>query len=253
VRWRFPAAAALVAVSCIQERRSLPDDGPEPSPARCTQLPARGVAGFRLHGNRDIEYPTHVAMRTEYRDGKGRRLYYLRGVLGEMGEGSGEFEPVTLVDGTPATFFGQRDTWGVFWEDVPPCPQMAVIGNFFRRQDFIELMEEARILNAQSAFRLLPFELREWVAVFDAAPTADALREDTDALLEVAPGNLVVGPVGCHESLAGRLGVGEGSYFSGVVGETRAELRRVLAAARASPRFRARPLVVGEFRVLCGY
>jgi hypothetical protein len=252
VRWLLPWVAALVAVACLQGRRSVPDGGPQTQP-ECTQLPGRGVAGFRLHRNREIAYPTHVAMRTEYRDREGRRLFYLRGVLGEMGEGTGEFEPATLADGTPATFFGQRDSWGVFWEDAPPCPQMAVIGNHFRRRDFIELMEEARVLNSQSAFRLLPFEVAEWVAVFDTAPTADPLRDDTDALLEVAPGNLVVGPVGCHQGLAGRLGVDDGAYFSGVVGETRPELRRVLAAARTSPRFREGPQLIGEFRVLCGY
>jgi hypothetical protein len=244
---------ALLGGACIQERRPPPNGEAVAPLERCTQIPGRGVNGFSLHRTREIEYPSHVALRTEYRDREGRRLFYLRGVLGEVGEGSGEFEPVTLVDGTPATFFGQRDSWGVYWEDDPPCPQMAVIGNAFRRRRFIELMEEARVLNRQSAFRLLPFEITEWVGVFRTAATAERLQAETDALLEVAPGNILVGSVGCHAGLARRLGVSDGAYFGGVSAETKRELRSVLNAARAIPRFRKQPLLVGKFRVLCGF
>jgi hypothetical protein len=253
VRIALAVGLVLLGAVCTRERRPPGGYGPAQSSRRCLQIPGRGVEGFSLHRTREIDYPTHVALRTEYRDREGRRLFYLRGVLGEMGEGSGEFEPVTLVNGTPATFFGQRDSWGVYWQDDPPCPQMAVIGNAFRRADFIELMEEARILSRQSAFRLLPFDITEWVAVLATAPTSEPLQADTDALLEVAPGNLVVGPVGCHAGLARRLGVRDGTYFSGIVAETKRELRRVLVAARASPRFREPPRLIGRFRVLCGF
>jgi hypothetical protein len=249
----FGVAVALLGAACIQGRQPPQGRDATRPPERCTRIPGRGVEGFSLHRTREIEYASHVALRTEYRDRGGRRLFYLRGVLGELGEGTGESEPVTLVDGTPATFFGQRDAWGVYWEDDPPCPQMAVIGNVFRRHDFIELMEEARVLNRQSAFRLLPFGLPEWVAVFRTASSVDSLQADTDALLEVAPANLVVAPVGCHQGLAGALGVDEGSYFSGVVAQTRPELRTVLESARQSPRFREEPLLVGEFTLLCGF
>jgi hypothetical protein len=243
-------AVALLGVGCSEAARR---DGatPEPRP-RCEARPGRGVEGFALHRAREITYRDHVARRLEYRDARGRRLFYLLGVVGETGEGPGEFEPVTLVDGTPATFFGRRDAWGVFWRDEPPCPQMAVIGNGFRRKDFIDLAVEARILSDESGFRLLPYETREWVAVFRTADGPDPLRTDTDLLLELAPGHLVVGPVGCHEGLAAELDLDEASYFSGVVGKSRSELRTVLEVVRMHPRFDAPPLAVGEFRILCG-
>jgi hypothetical protein len=244
--------AALVAVDCTQGR-------PEPrarSPAalpRCEERPGKGVEGFALHEAHEVRYRTHVAFREEYRDAHGRRLFYLLGVVGEMGEGPGEFEPVTLADGTPATFFGQRDGWGVFWASEHPCPQMAVIGNRMDREEFIGLMQEARILASESAFRLQPFQITEWVAVLRTAPASDALREDTDFLLQTAPGNLIVGPVGCHEGLAESLDVAEGSYFSGVVAETERELSTILEVVGTHPRFAERPLLVGEFVVLCGF
>jgi hypothetical protein len=242
-------AVVLLGVSCTEDSTPATETPKRP---RCEARPGRGVEGFALHRAREIHYRGHVARRLEYRDTRGRRLFYLLGVVGETGKGPGEFEPVTLVNGTPATFFGRRDTWGVFWRDDHPCPQMAVIGNGFRRDDFIDLALEARILSDESGFRLLPYEVREWVAVLRTADGPDPLRRDTDLLLELAPGNLIVGPVGCHGGLAEELEVAQGSYFSGVVAETRGELRTVLDMVRTSPQFPRRPLAVGEFRVLCG-
>lgn len=244
--------AALLAAGCTQGRPEARARSPA-ALERCEERPGRGVDGFALYEAQEVRYRTHVALREEYRDPSGRRMFYLLGVVGEMGEGPGEFEPVTLADGTPATFFGQRDGWGVFWASEHPCPQVAVIGNRMDREEFIGLMQEARILDPESAFRLQPFEVTEWVAVLRTAPTSDALRDDTDVLLQTAPGNLVVGPVGCHEGLAGSLDAEEGSYFSGVVAETKRELHTVLEVVRSHPRFEDPPLLVGEFAVLCGF
>jgi hypothetical protein len=174
------------------------------------------------------------------------------GLRGEVGEGLPLVREVRLVDGTPARFLGEGGNWVLVWEDRTPCPQMAVVGNRFRQEDFIELLWKAHILDRESVFGLLPFDITEWVAVFRTAPSPEQLREDTDALLEVAPGNLVVGPVGCHQGLAEDLGVDEGSYVSGVVAETERELRMVVQVARSSPRFRDPPLVLDGFAMLCG-
>jgi hypothetical protein len=70
-------------------------------------------------------------------------------------------------------------------------------------------------------------------------------------LLEQAPHNLIVGPVDCHQGLSGRLGVTPGSYFSGVVGENQAEVERAVSDAAESPRFRKKPILVDEFKVVC--
>jgi hypothetical protein len=89
------------------------------------------------------------------------------------------------------------------------------------------------------------------VAVFRTAADLNRLDADTDALLELAPHNLIVGPVDCHQGLSGRLGVTPGSYFSGVVGENQAEVERAVSDAAESPRFRKKPILVDEFKVVC--
>jgi hypothetical protein len=255
-----PVAGLLVAallVSCTGDSPAESEagqQGDQPPGAKpvCATIPGRGVEGFVLQDTKRFDEDDYIAVRKDYRDPEGRLLVYLLGLQGEVGEGLDLVREVRLVDGTPARFLGGGGNWVLVWEDRPPCPQMAVVGNRFRREDFVDLLWRAHILDRESAFGLLPFDIAEWVAVFRTAPSPDQLREDTDALLEVAPGNLFVGPVGCHQGLAEDLGVDEGSYVSGVVAETEQELRMVLQVARSSRRFRDPPLILDEFVLLCG-
>jgi hypothetical protein len=90
------------------------------------------------------------------------------------------------------------------------------------------------------------------VAAFHTATDLDELDDDTDALMELAPRSLIVGPVGCHEGLAEALGVPEvETYFSGVVARTREALDRAVARAARHPLFQDGPEFAGELVVLC--
>lgn len=138
------------------------------------------------------------------------------------------------------------------WEDPFPCPQMAVVGNGFEREDFV------RLLAAAGLARPLGDELADGRgadrvgAAFHTATDLDELDDDTDALMKVAPRSLIVGPVGCHEGLAEALGVSEvETYFSGVVAGTQEALDRAVARAARHPLFRDGPEFAGELVVLC--
>jgi hypothetical protein len=212
-----------------------------------------GLEGFVLVKSRDLDQGEHIAVREEYRDQRGRRLYYLLGILGAIGEGLPTAARLEMADGTPAVLLGtaRTSTWVLFWEARFPCPQMAVVGNGITRADFIDLLVRSGVLGARAVETILPAGLTEWVAVFRTAADLNRLDADTDALLELAPHNLIVGPVDCHQGLSGRLGVTQGSYFSGVVGESQAEVERAVSDAAESPRFRKKPILVDEFKVVC--
>jgi hypothetical protein len=251
---RRAALAALAAVvlgaSCTGDR-SAPGAGPAGKP-RCEAHPGRGVEGFVLNRTREIEEPDHVAVRKEYRDRRGRLLVYLLGLSGEVGEGLPFLREVGLVTGQPARFLGRDGNWTIVWEEGFPCSQMAVVGNGFGREDFVRALVEADIIAPRSASQVLGEDLTEWVAVFHTASTPSRLDQDREILAELAPRNLVVGPVGCHRGLARALGIDERAYFSGVVAEGRAELDEVVRDARRSPVLAGEPLLFrGELEVLC--
>jgi hypothetical protein len=246
---RALAAAAVVLVSCTGDPAASPGDRGKPV---CDRIPGRGVEGFVLDRTQRIEDRDHVALRREYRDPEGRLLVYLLGVLGEVGEGAPVVRRVELVDGTPASFLGGRTNWILRWDEDPPCPQMAVVGNGFRAREFAELMVDAALLSPDSVATIHQGRpLTEWVGVLRTSSDLARLDPDTDALMEAAPGNLAVGPVGCHRGLATALGVPPDASFSGVVASSRRPLDRALARATAHPRLPDEPVVTGEFEALC--
>ncbi|HEX2026081.1 MAG TPA: hypothetical protein VHH92_06770 [Actinomycetota bacterium] len=242
-------AAVLLGASCAGGR-ATPSRSPD-TPV-CDRIPGRGVEGFVLDRTQRIDQPTHVAVRREYSDPEGRLLVYLLGVLGEVGEGAPVARRVELVDGTPASFVGGGPNWILRWEDEPPCPQMAVVGNGFRAEEFASLMVDAALLSPESVPAIDQGQsLTEWVGVLRTAPDLERLDPDTDALMEVASGALFIGPVGCHRRLAEAVGVPVDAFFSGVVASSRPALGRALTRATAHPDLPDEPLVSGEFEVLC--
>jgi hypothetical protein len=94
------------------------------------------------------------------------------------------------------------------------------------------------------------FAITEWVAVLDTAEEIRDLDEEIEALLRLAPDQVLVGRVDCHRGLAEALGVAAGTWCCGLVAETCPDLDRVLDRVRDSARFRRRPLVTGAFRVV---
>jgi hypothetical protein len=138
------------------------------------------------------------------------------------------------------------------WEDDFPCLQVAVVGNGFDRPGFVRLLVDLGLLRPSETAGLLGEALTEWVAAFHTATDLADLDDDTDALLEVAPRSLIVGPVGCHQGLAEALGVPEAdTYFSGVVAPSLEALDRAVARAARHPLFRDGPEFAGELSVLC--
>jgi hypothetical protein len=241
------AAVAVLGASCTGDRAAPP----QPSPV-CHRVPGRGVEGFVLDRTQRIEEPTHVALRREYRDPEGRLLVYLLGVLGEVGEGAPVARRVELVDGTPASFLGGGPNWILRWEDDPPCPQMAVVGNGFRPREFAALMVDAALLSPGSVPEIDDGRpLTEWVGVLRTDPDLARLDPETEALMDVAPRNLIVGPVGCHRGLAEAAGVDAETFFAGVVAPSRPAFERALARATVHPDLPDAPVATGEFQVVC--
>jgi hypothetical protein len=115
---------------------------------RCDASLGAPPPGFLLVRSREIRYRDHVGVREEYRHQDGRLLVYLLGVTGEMGEGATVAKDIELASGKIATLFGSGGSrgWSVSWSDEHPCPQLAVVGNGFRRGEFLAALTDSGIL-----------------------------------------------------------------------------------------------------------
>lgn len=242
-------AAAALAAGCTEDRSAPPT--PTAGTPRCETLPGRGPEGFTLARTREFDEGDRVATRLDYRDPEGRRLVYLLGLSAGIGEGLPLVARTVLPSGEDGRFLGRNQAWMLVWEAPFPCPQMAVVGNGFGREDFVRLLVAVGLVRPSATGTLLGAALTEWVAAFHTATDLAELDDDTDALLEVAPRSLVVGPVDCHQGLAEALGVPEATYFSGVVARTREALELAVARAARHPLFRDGPEFAGELTVLC--
>jgi hypothetical protein len=243
-------AAAVLGAGCTDDRITRPT--PTAGIPRCENPPGRGPEGFTLKRTREFDEGDRVATRQDYLDPEGRRLVYLLGLSGGIGEGLPLLARTTLPGGQAGRFLGRGEAWMLVWEDPFPCPQMAVVGNGFEREDFVRLLAAAGLVSPSETSSLVDGALTEWVAAFHTATDLDELDDDTDALMEVAPRSLIVGPVGCHEGLAEALGVPEAeTYFSGVVAGTQEALDRAVARAARHPLFQDGPEFAGELVVLC--
>lgn len=146
------AVAVVLGAGCTGDRPPAgAEDGSSPSPpelTRCEAGPGEPPEGFALDRTREFQYADHVGVREDYLHADGRLIVFLLGVTGEMGEGSTVEEELELANGEPATLFGQADgsNWSLVWTDEPPCPQIAVVGNGFTRDEFVETMRESGVL-----------------------------------------------------------------------------------------------------------
>jgi hypothetical protein len=142
------AALLILGAGCTgdlpaQQQDAEAQGSSEGSPS-CDASPATPPEGFLLVNSREFRYSDHVGVREDYRHEDGRLLVYLLGVTGEMGEGANVAEDLDLASGEPATLFGVEggQNWSVVWEGELPCPQMAIVGNGFSREEFESTLQD---------------------------------------------------------------------------------------------------------------
>ena len=115
-----------------------------PGAPRCAN-PVKGPDGWILVRTRDVREGDHVGVRQEYRDPRGRRLFFLLGISGEVGEGLPFAGTIPVADGSEARLLGRDLTWALAWEAEPPCSATAVIGQGMPRSRFLAEMRETGI------------------------------------------------------------------------------------------------------------
>jgi hypothetical protein len=138
--------ALAVAVSCSGEPPPQPQPRPEPpGPVACV-APGMGLEGYVLIRRSDRRYHDHLGARVEFRGPSGRRIYFLLGIPGEVGEGLPLVGSPELVDGSVGRFLGEEDRWVLAWRGEPPCEDMAVVGNEISAAAFRRALRNAAIL-----------------------------------------------------------------------------------------------------------
>jgi len=141
---RAAALAAVVAVACSGE--PTPRTRPEPpGPVACVP-PGTGLEGYVLIRRGEWRYHDHLGVRMEFRDPSGRRIYFLLGIPGEVGEGLPMAGALRLLDGSVGRFLGEEDRWALVWQGDPPCEDLAVVGNLISEAAFRRALRAASIL-----------------------------------------------------------------------------------------------------------
>lgn len=130
------AMACLVAAACGGKPAGTTDTGSRAGRPTLCAPPAKGVRGFVLVRRYDIAYRDHIGLRLEFRDGRGRRLYFLMGIPGGVGEGLPLLSTPSVAGDAPGRFLGRDDRWVLAWEGPEPCEDMAVVGNDLSRRRF---------------------------------------------------------------------------------------------------------------------
>jgi hypothetical protein len=149
MRWAAGAVLAL-AMACSgggePSPRAAPPPGDAASRPRCS-APGTGLRGYVLVRTREIRYADHIGVRREFRDPRGRRLYFLLGIPGGVGEGLPVADPqVEMGDGSVGRILGHDRIWVLAWDAEPPCDDMAVVGNELSRESFERALRAAHIL-----------------------------------------------------------------------------------------------------------
>jgi hypothetical protein len=147
IRLRLAVLAVLVGVACRGTEPPKPEPSPELTAGRpVCRAPGTGLQGFVLVREDQRRYGDHVGARMEFRDPEGRRVFFLLGIPGEVGEGLPLVGEPALLDGTPARLLGEEDRWVLAWEGAPPCRDMAIVGNEIGRSEFEGVLRDASIL-----------------------------------------------------------------------------------------------------------
>ncbi len=137
--------AAALGAACSGDPGPTPaaTGSPQASPppvVRCDVPPGRPPPGFVLARERRRTYPDRLGLHRTLRAPDGRRLDYLLGAAGEIGEGLPLVARLPLATGTEARLVGRGDTWLLVWEGAPPCLRNAIIGNRMTRAGFLRVL-----------------------------------------------------------------------------------------------------------------
>lgn len=81
----------------------------------------------------------HVGVHLRYR-APGRRVHYLIGITGEIGEGLPFHGELRLGGGRRVRLLGEAKTWAAVWDLPRPCAQAAVVGSGMPKKDFLRLV-----------------------------------------------------------------------------------------------------------------
>jgi hypothetical protein len=146
------AVALALAVACNGSPRPPSGDPGTVVPASpdvrpTCRAPGTGLRGYVLVRTREIRFADHVGVRSEFRDPRGRRIFLLLGIPGEVGEGLPVVDPeVDLADGSVGRLLGRDRIWILAWAGEQPCDDMAVVGNELSRGSFERALRGAHIL-----------------------------------------------------------------------------------------------------------
>ena len=143
-------AAAVLGASCSGDAGPPAPSRPskEADRPRCDVAPGEVPEGFLLRRQRDRPHRDHVGVHRVFVAPDGRRLDYLLGVIGEVGEGLPLAGSVELGSGQPARLAGRGKTWTLVWVQNPPCRQGAVVAAGMGRRELLRILRRAGLLAA---------------------------------------------------------------------------------------------------------
>lgn len=95
---------------------------------------------------RELREGDHTGTHRTFRAGGGRRLDYLLGIAGEVGEGLPFVARPTMASGGRARLLGRGRTWTLAWAEPHPCRSSAIVAAGISRPEFLRLLREARVL-----------------------------------------------------------------------------------------------------------
>jgi hypothetical protein len=145
VRTVAASVLALVALSACRSGSTAGDGEPPEAVPRC-QVVVEAPAGFQPLEEFREGYADHVGVRLGFRDLDGRELHAFAGIPGEFGEGLPPAGTLDLGGGRIGLLSGSGRVWVVEWDEGGVCDPRVALGNGFRREGFLSVLEQAGIV-----------------------------------------------------------------------------------------------------------
>ena len=141
---------ALVALSACRSGSTAGDGEPPEAVPRC-QVVVEAPAGFQPLEVFREEYADHVGVRLGFRDLDDRELHAFAGIPGEFGEGLPPAGTLDLGGGRIGLLSGSDRVWVVEWDEGGVCDPRVALGNGFRREGFLSVLEQAGIVTGSGS------------------------------------------------------------------------------------------------------